>query len=554
MAGLNKTESTLIVTFFFLVCLPMLYIGRELDNNSLVRYQWVFADKQFIDVFLLLLPAVFLSWLVSFHINLAKRPVAVLILLSCLAVVPIWDEPELIIDSGRYFSQAKYLSDYGLLSFLQGWGKTFFVWTDLPLIPMLYGLIFKIFGEMRLGIQLLNTLVFSATVLLTYQSARTIFDRQTGFIAGLMMLGSPYLLTQVPLMLVDIHAMFFMVLALYCYLRAIGSGRQWIYISSLAIILAIFVKFSTWAMLPVLPLATLAQFKRDPGKIIRRSLVIFILALLVMYLFVSLNSQLVIDQLNIITFYNKPALKLWQESLVSTFFFQIHPAISLLAIVGLARALWKREFKILLPALFVLLFFLMVKRCRYIIPLIPVLAIVAAHGLSVVRSKEVQHYVSLLIVSMSLVILHSLYLPFFKTTSMANIQEAGAYLNTLPTEQVEVHVLPQKDSTGLTFPAISQLDLFTEKEIVSAQSWPIREKGRSSDSSPLRFTWNQARPVYYKRNPSVEELPLVVISGTFIDDELSRNIRTKDLPSVTKKFTNYSKAFRYKTFITIYHY
>jgi len=553
MAGLNKAESILAVTFFFLICLPLLYIGRDLDNNSLVRYPWVFAEKQFIDVFLFLLPAFFFSWLVSFYLNLEKRPVGVLILLGCIAVVPIWDEPELVIDSARYFSQAKYLSEYGLISFLHGWGETFSVWTDLPLTPMLYGLVFKIFGETRLGIQLLNTLIFLGTILLTYQSAKTLFDRETAFIAGLMMLGSPYLLVQVPLMLVVIHTMFCMVLALYCYLRAIDSGKQWIFISSLSIVLAMFVKFSTWAMLPVLPLVAATRLKRDPGNMIRRSLVIFILAFFPTCLFISFNHQLVIDQLKIITFYNKPALKLWQESLVSTFLFQIHPVITLLAIIGFVRSLWKREYMILFPALFILVIFLTVRRCRYILPLIPLLVIVAAHGLNVIRSQEVRRYVGLLIVSFTLVVLHSLYLPFFQTTSMANIQKAGDYLNTLSAEQVEVHVLPQKDSTGLTFPATVQLDLFTGKEIIGAQSWPVRELEESTDYSSLHFTWYQTRPKYYKRKASVDDLPLVVISGTFIDDDLSKSIRMKDLPPAIKKFTDHSKVFRYKTFITIYH-
>ena len=95
-------------------------------------------------------------------------------------------------------------------------------------MPFLYGLVFKFFGEQRIFIQVLNTLFYSLTVVLTYQLGKTLWDEDTGFWGGLLLLGFPYLYTQVPLMLVDVPTMFFFMLAVVTCVNALkkgGTGR-----------------------------------------------------------------------------------------------------------------------------------------------------------------------------------------------------------------------------------------------------------------------------------------------------------------------------------------
>ena len=96
--------------------------------------------------------------------------------------MPFWKVPEVIVDASRYFTQAKHLDVYGIGYFLREWGRDINIWTDMPLIPFLYGLIFKLFGESRIYIQAFTTLLFSLTVVLTYNIGKTLWDETVGFL------------------------------------------------------------------------------------------------------------------------------------------------------------------------------------------------------------------------------------------------------------------------------------------------------------------------------------------------------------------------------------
>ena len=68
-----------------------------------------------------------------------------------------------------------------------------------------------------------------------------------------MLLGIPYLLTQVPLTLVDVPTMFFLMLAVYTFLLAVRSGgAARMACSAAAIVLTVLAKYSAWFMLTVL--------------------------------------------------------------------------------------------------------------------------------------------------------------------------------------------------------------------------------------------------------------------------------------------------------------
>ncbi|MEN8143017.1 MAG: glycosyltransferase family 39 protein, partial [Thermodesulfobacteriota bacterium] len=226
---MNKNESILLIAFLSLLSFPVLYICRFLDNNTLTGWQWVFAGVSVPMIIGLLLAALVISYIVSSKVPPVRRSLVGLFSLSILAVIPLWSEPELLIDSGRYFLQAKYLSTYGFPRFIREWGGEIGAWTDLPLIPALYGLLFKVFGESRVVIQAFNTLLFALTVLLTSGIGRILWGRETGYYAGLLLLGMPYLLTQVPLLLVDIPTMFFLTLALFSFIRALKDGGGWLF-------------------------------------------------------------------------------------------------------------------------------------------------------------------------------------------------------------------------------------------------------------------------------------------------------------------------------------
>jgi hypothetical protein len=248
---LEKTEGILLLSFLTLFCFSLLFLFRSFDNNTLTSWQWVFGNGEFTKILPYLCAAIVLSLLISLYIPLEKHPQPVLIVVAGLSVIPLWSAPELLLDSGRYFLQAKSLAVSGPAFFFREWGHAVTAWTDLPLSPFLYGLILKYGNESRTAVQLFNTIIFILTVLLTCRIGTLLWTRELGFYAGLLLTGIPYLLTQVPQMLVDLHAMFFHVLAVYCFLLAIKStDYPALALSSLTLVLAALVKFSLWPCWP----------------------------------------------------------------------------------------------------------------------------------------------------------------------------------------------------------------------------------------------------------------------------------------------------------------
>jgi hypothetical protein len=188
------------------------------------------------------------------------------------------------------------------------------------------------------------------------------------------------------------------------------------------------------------------------------------------------------------------------------------------------------------------------------IPLLPFIAMMAAYGIVAFRETQVRRFCGCMIVSSSLVILYVLYLPFLHTTSMMNIKRAGEALNNLEDEFINVTVLPQETSEGSTFIAIPLLDLFTEKQIISRQSWPHTKPDHLSAHSPLLFTWTQNKPAYYElpedQNPIPR--PLVVISSGNVGDEAYRHLLDTIPSTGFSHFTRRSGVFRYRTMVSVY--
>lgn len=145
----------------------------------------------------------------------------------------------------RYIVQAKYIELHGPGYFFKEWGQTVPAWTDMPLVPLVYGIVFHVFGETKLGIQVFTSLLFSGTVVLTYLIGRTLWNQNIGLSAGALLLGIPYLFTQVPLFMVDIATMFFLALAVFAIIKAVDNGytAQCI-LASAAITLALLTKYS----------------------------------------------------------------------------------------------------------------------------------------------------------------------------------------------------------------------------------------------------------------------------------------------------------------------
>ena len=178
---LRELEFILLLSFLALFSFSLLYIFRIYDNNTLTSWQWSFTHVGIKKILLFLAAAIIFSLLISWQLSIEDTPVPVLVISATMAVLPLWSEPELLLDSGRYFVQAKSLSQHGIFYFAREWGREITAWTDMPLTPFLYGLIFKIAGESRIAVQFFNTLVFILTVLNTFRIGAILWNRETGY-------------------------------------------------------------------------------------------------------------------------------------------------------------------------------------------------------------------------------------------------------------------------------------------------------------------------------------------------------------------------------------
>ncbi len=262
-----------------------------------------------------------------------------------------------------------------------------------------------------------------------------------------------------------------------------------------------------------------------------------------------------IEQIANLRTYQWPALSNWSEGFISTFFFQSHPFLIVLASFGAYRAMKERDKRFLVPVWFaVFIIVLRVERIRYIIPLFPLFTLMASYGLMKIRLEDIRRFILYCVVGLSLVVVYSGYSPFLKSTSMANLQNAGRYIDSLGSTAVMVYTLPQKVSTGNTDIVVPILDIYTSKEIAFRQALELPADVPGLEGSPLRFTWEFRMPDFYSDIHNTESAPVIVISSDqedmLIPKEVSLTYPSDNEPM--KIFDVSSRAFRFKSLVYIY--
>lgn len=476
---------------------------------------------------------------------------------ALLVGIALWGEPEIIMDTSRYFTQAKYLKIHGVEAFWRQWGGEISAWTDLPLLPFFYGLILSGVGESRLYIQVFTTLIFIGSVLLTYLFARDLWDEETGLLAGLLLLCYPYLLLHVPLMMVDLPTMFFLILTVYTFYRALLQGSRWsIFMAALAIFCLFWVKYSSWILLTVLPVIFLVHTSGNPRKTRGVALQTMALALLLILPLLIGLWEVIDGQLKLLIEYQRPGLKRWSESFISTFFFQTHPLVMIAALSGLGIGLFKRDKKILIPAYLIVLLVLIlqVKRIRYLMPIFPLVAIAAAYGIRQLSSQRLRKFLVLSSLGASLTLTFGAYLPYAKQLSIANIKECGRFLDTLAADDIAVYTTPQNAKQANLKINIPLLDLFTSKRLYSLIPSAEEKSPPLELTSSFRFSWEQKLPDFYQPPPEGTDnrTPLVVISSgpPHLPPALLERVSHYHQMKAFKQNTG---LFRYTTFATLYY-
>jgi len=569
--GINESKAkqnndillTLLISLLTLTAFLVLFVFRSLDDNRLTSWQWVFADSDALNILFVLVIGIFLAYVVS-NVSLSIRKPAIGLFIFSFAVSAIfWAEPEVIVDTSRYFIQAKHLELYGIGYFFKEWGNDITVWTDLPLVPLLYGLVFKFFGEYRAGIQIFNSLLFSGTVVLTYLMGKALWDETVGLYGGMLLLGIPYLFTQVPLMLVDVPTMFFFTLALFTTIKAIKQGGTvLLLLASVTIVLAMLSKYSVWLMLSIVPVIFLAHIEYGRKVMFQRASVIALGVVFLIGLIMLWKFNVFAEQIRLLQSYQMPGLKRWGESFTSTFFFQIHPYITLAALFSIYMAIKKKDVKFAIVGwLLLLIIVLEIKRARYLIVIFPMLALMAAYGINEIRNVKISRFIISSAVISALVIAMFGYLPFLQNTSAVNLSQAGKYLDSINTgdaQAIEVITLPQTRSIVNPAVSVPVLDLFTQKTLVYRYDKDLIARPRSIEKSSLRFTWEYNNPEYYfaDTGASKRRTPLVIIfsdtkqiSDQIIPVRIAERIAGYRL---AKELTISDRVFKYQTIIRVY--
>lgn len=171
---------------------------------------------------------------------------ACLVLLTLASQIFFLRIPETNPDFTRYIQHAQIFTDYGPLYYFDQWGSAFSTHVDLPTGSLPFGILFMIFGENRLIIQIFSVIIVITTAYLIFLLGNKIFSKKCGIISALLFLSFPFLLTQIPLLLVDIVSMFYLTAFAYfayCYLEDGNAGA--LLLSGALFFLAAFSKILT---------------------------------------------------------------------------------------------------------------------------------------------------------------------------------------------------------------------------------------------------------------------------------------------------------------------
>lgn len=556
-SGIEPGHQRLVALLVGLVALTLylaLYVFRSNDDNRLTSWQWAFDQSDIAWFFPALVAGIGIAWVFS-GISLPGRWRMPALFLSVFAMAAsMWGSPEVIVDTARYFVQAKFLELNGAGYFLQEWGGEISVWTDLPLAPFLYGLAFSLFGEARVVAQALSTLLFAGTAVTTWLIGRTLWDDIVGGMAGALLLAMPYLLTQPALLLVDIPTMFFLSLAVLMTIRAARDGGVgYLTAAPIAITLAMLSKYSTWLMLTVLPVIVLVHMQGGYRPVLARGFAVALATMLLAGTLALLKFDVLAEQISLLWSYQWPGLARWDESLVSTFLFQVHPFVTIAALCSVPIAIAKRDGRYAIVAWMILLVLLLgIKRARYVLIAMPMLALMAGYALREIADARLRRFVVASAVASALITALAAYRPMLKETSAANLMAAAERIDAMDVDRVEVFTLPQTRSIVNPAVLVPILDLYTGKKVLYRDGALTPPPWPAIATSPLRFTWAVAVPPFYAPDPSGPGGAIAVIashSGQKQPDILLKRISAMQ---PAEMFEKSDKLFKFKSFVYLY--
>jgi len=373
----------------------------------------------------------------------------------------LWSLPESNVDYIRYFITAKAISQNGFINYLGSWQP---FRTDLPLIPVLFGFIFHIFGISRTAIQFFTTLCFAGTVFLTYRIGKAYWNDKIGFFSSLVLISaSPYVL-QVPRTLVDTPFVFLIVSFAYSLLITYRS-RFWILGSLFSIMLIPFTllaKLTSIIFLPVIFIAiTLIELAHNKNrkKIISRMFIILFSAtmLLISFSLVFYDKLLLFSQgrpwigkviiapfpQNLLELFLAVSLRANPLGLFRNSIYLVGAIVVISSFISIIYLMKRQDARFLLILLWgiVPLFLLpggdRFDLTRYLFPLLPAFGI----GFAVITSNldiRIKHLILAAILLSSLFTASLIQIPAINATGMGAINSTCNIINSLEPESVGI--------------------------------------------------------------------------------------------------------------------
>lgn len=512
----SRGADPLLLALAAVVLFPVLAALRGLDDNSLTPWGWILEGGSLAGLWALHVAAVALALLLArarLPPGLAAPATAGTALLAVLALA---GGPEAVIDASRYFVQAKLLAREGAGGFLRGWGSEVPAWTDLPLVPFVHGALFRVLGEHRAVAQVVGAACLALTTLATAGIGRRLWGGSTGALGGLLLLAAPGMLVQAPLLMADVPAMCAVAAALWALLAALDrGGAARCAVAGALLGAALLTKYSTWVFLP--PAFAVVVAARLPARgrpAIVRGLAVLAVGALAPLAYVAVWPGVFGTQLELLAGFQREGLRRWGESPLATFLFQVHPLLAAGAVAAAWRGARTRDAGVLAAAAVPLvLLALGAGRSRYLIPALPMVALLAARGIEP-WAPRARRFAALAAVGFSLVTALGLYQPFLRRTHAANLAAAGRFLDVRGVAVADVWVRPSREVPANPEFAIPLLDLHSRARLLARGAAPSPPGERVRLTSPFRFTWEVPLPGWYRAGTGAPPAgALVLVTG-----------------------------------------
>lgn len=136
-------------------------------------------------------------------------------------------------DEMHVFAAARIVAEQGVEGFFANYLQI--PWLGMqhpPLVLLLYGGALQVFGTHLFVIRIISLLCGLATLILTYQLGRTLYERNTGLLAAVLFLTIPFFFRIGAAALLDMPATFVFVLSLFLTLRLLQAPTVWLAVAT----------------------------------------------------------------------------------------------------------------------------------------------------------------------------------------------------------------------------------------------------------------------------------------------------------------------------------